>query len=191
MKKTILSLILSTTTLFGFGQITTSTISGVVKGAKNEVLAGATVHAIHVPTGTEYKSVANKSGVYVLPAVRVGGPYTIHVSYVGYKMGEIKDVATALGNTSNVDFSLLDEKAALKEIVVIGTRNNLFSKDRTGASQQFSRRDLQSIPITGARTINAITKYNPLGDGSSFGAQDTRLNNFTIDGSQYLIQIHY
>jgi len=185
MKKTILSLILSTFALVGFGQITTSTISGVVKNEKNEVLVGASIHAIHVPTGTEYKSVTNKSGVYVLPAIRVGGPYTIHASFVGYKMGEVKDVATALGNTSNVDFSLTDEKAALKDVVVTGTRNNLFSKDRTGASQQFTRRELQSIPITGARTINSITKYNPLGDGSSFGAQDTRLNNFTIDGSQF------
>ena len=114
MKKTILSLILSVFVLVGFGQITTSTISGVVKNEKNEVLVGATIHAIHVPTGTEYKSVANKSGVYVLPAVRVGGPYTIHVSYVGYKMGEVKVVATALGSTSNVDFSLLDEKTSLK-----------------------------------------------------------------------------
>ena len=61
----------------------------------------------------------------------------------------------------------------------------MFSKDKTGASQQFGRRELQTIPITGARTINAITKYNPLGDGSSFGAQDSRLNNFTIDGSQF------
>ena len=185
MKKAILSLLLSTFALVGFGQITTSTISGVVKNEKNEVLVGATIHAIHVPTGTEYKSVANKQGVYVLPAVRVGGPYTIHASFVGYKVAEIKDVATALGNTSNVDFSLLDEKTALKDVVVTGTRNNLFSKDRTGASQQFTRRELQSIPITGARTINSITKYNPLGDGSSFGAQDTRLNNFTIDGSQF------
>ena len=185
MKKTILSLILSTFALVAFGQITTSTISGVVKNEKKEVLAGATIHAIHIPTGTEYKSITNKSGVYVLPALRVGGPYTIHVSYVGYKTGEVKDVSTALGNTSNVDFSLLDAKVTLKDVVVTGTRNNTFSKDRTGASQQFSRRDLQSIPITGARTINAITKYNPLGDGSSFGAQDSRLNNFTIDGSQF------
>lgn len=178
-------MILSAFVLFGFGQITTSSISGVVKNEKQEVLAGATIHAIHVPTGTEYKAQTSKSGVYVLPAIRVGGPYTIHVSFVGYKKGEVTDVNTALGITSNVDFVLVDEAKALKEVVVTGNRNNIFSKDRTGASQVFGRRELTSIPITGARTINGITKYNPLGDGSSFGAQDTRLNNFTIDGSQF------
>ena len=85
MKKAILSLILSVSFLFGFSQITTSTISGVVKNEKKEVLAGATIHALHQPTGTEYKSVTNKNGVYVLPAVRVGGPYVIHVSFIGFE----------------------------------------------------------------------------------------------------------
>ena len=185
MKKAILSLILSAFALVGFGQITTSTISGVVKNEKNEVLVGATIHVTHVPTGTEYRSVTNKSGVYVIPAVRVGGPYTIHASYVGFKMGEEKDVNTQLGVTSNVDFKLLSEATALKEVTVTATKSGLFSKEKTGAAQQFTRRELQSIPITGARTIDGITKYNPFGNGNSFGAQDSRLNNFTIDGSQF------
>ena len=185
MKKAILSLALSVFALVGFGQVTTSTISGVVKNEKQEVLVGATIHATHTPTGTQYKSVTNKNGVYVLPAVRVGGPYTIHASFVGFRKGEEKDVNTQLGVTSNVDFTLVDEKVSLKDVVVTGSRNNLFSKDRTGASQQFTRRDLQNIPIAGARTIDGITKYNANGNGSSFGAQDSRLNNFTIDGSQF------
>ena len=185
MKKVILSLLLSVSALVGFGQVTTSTISGVVKNEKQEVLVGAAIHATHTPTGTQYHSITNKSGVYVLPAVRVGGPYTIHVSFVGFRKGEEKDVNTQLGVTSNVNFILIDENQILKEVVVLSTRNNIISKDRTGASQQFSRRDLQNIPITGARTIDGITKYNPNGNGNSFGAQDSRLNNFTIDGSQF------
>ena len=185
MKKVILSLILSAFALVGFGQVTTSSISGVVKNQKNEVLVGANIHVTHLPTGTQYNAVSNKNGVYVLPAVRVGGPYTLHASYVGYKKDEVKDVYTSLGVTSNVDFYLIDETTALNEVVVIANRNSIFSKEKTGASQQFSRRELQSIPIAGARTIDGITKYNPFGNGNSFGAQDSRLNNFTIDGSQF------
>ena len=185
MKKTILSLIFAAFTMVGFGQITTSTISGVVKNEKNEALVGATIHAVHQPTGTEYKTSTNKSGVYVLPAVRVGGPYVIHASFVGFRKGEEKDVNTQLGITSNIDFSLVSEATALKEVVVTSGRVGIFSKERTGAAQQFGRRELTTIPITGARTIDGITKYNPFGNGNSFGAQDSRLNNFTIDGSQF------
>ena len=185
MKKTILSLVFAAFTMVGFGQITTSTISGVVKNEKKEVLVGATIHATHTPTGTEYKTTTNKSGVYVLPAVRVGGPYVIHASFVGFRKGEEMDVNTQLGLTSNVDFILIDETKALKEVVVVGTKSGIFSKEKTGAAQQFGRRELTTIPITGARTIDGVTKYNPFGSGNSFGAQDSRLNNFTIDGSQF------
>ena len=186
MKKAVLMSLLSLfVTIASFGQITTSSLSGVVKNEKGEALAGATVHAVHQPTGSEYRTNTNKSGVYQIPAIRVGGPYIIHVSYVGYKMAELTDINTLLGVTSNIDVVLVSDAKVLSEVTVVGNRNNTFSKDRTGASQQFGRRELQTIPITGARTINGITKYNPFGDGSSFGAQDSRLNNFTIDGSQF------
>ena len=185
MKKAILSLILMTIGFVGFGQVTTSSISGVVKNQKNEVLVGATIQATHVPTGTKYNSATNKNGSYVLPAVRVGGPYIIQATYVGYGKDEVTDVNTQLGVTSNVNFFLMDESIALKEVVVTAGKNSVFSKEKTGAAQQFGRRELTTVPITGARTIDGITKYNPFGNGNSFGAQDSRLNNFTIDGSQF------
>jgi hypothetical protein len=186
MKKTILSLLLTLAIGFsGFAQVTTSTISGVVKSEKGETLPGATVQIVHVPTGTKYGASTNQSGRYVVPAVRVGGPYKVVVSFVGFKQNEQSDVNTSLGVTTNVDVVLVETNTSLKEVVVTGGRNNIFSKEKTGASQQFSRRELQSIPIVGARTIDGITKYNPFGNGNSFGAQDSRLNNFTIDGSQF------
>ena len=183
MRKTVLSLLFMMLAFVGFGQITTSAISGVVVNEKKEVLVGATIHATHLPTGTQYTATANKQGVYVLPAVRVGGPYTIHASFVGYKKGEVTEINTQLGVTSNVDLVLIDEVKSLKEVVI--SSNSAFSKQKTGAAQQFGRRELTSIPITGARTIDGITKYNPFGNGTSFGAQDSRMNNFTIDGSQF------
>ena len=186
MKKTIMMSLLSLfVTIASFGQITTSTLSGVVKNEKGEALVGASVHATHQPTGSEYRAQTNKSGTYTIPGVRPGGPYVVHVTYVGYKMKYVNDVNTELGVTSNVDVVLELNSKTMDAVTVTGVRNNLFSKDKTGASQVFGRRELQSIPITGARTIDGITKYNPFGNGSSFGAQDSRLNNFTIDGSQF------
>ena len=187
MKKTVLLMLLFLTTMFsGFAQVTTSAISGVVKTEDGGTLPGATVQVIHVPTGTKYGATTNQAGKYVIPAVRVGGPYKIVVSFVGFKSGVLDDINTSLGVTTNADLLLVEEATALGEVVVTAApRNGTFSKERTGAAQQFSRRELTSVPITGARTIDGITKYNPFGNGSSFGAQDSRLNNFTIDGSQF------
>ena len=157
-----------------------------MKNEKGEVLAGATVRAKHIPTGTEYGVFTNSLGMYALPAVRVGGPYTIDVTFVGMINQQVTDINTSLGVTSNVNFTMKEGMTSLNEVVIEGSnKGSTFSKERTGAAQQFSRRELQSVPIMGARTIDAITKYNPNGNGSSFGAQDTRLNNFTIDGSQF------
>lgn len=186
MKKTVLLMLLFLTTVFsGFAQVTTSSISGVVKTGDGGTLPGATVQVVHVPTGTKYGTTTNQSGKYVIPAVRVGGPYKVIISFVGFKTNTMEDVNTSLGATTNVDLVLVEEASALNEVVVTANKFGIFSKEKTGAAQQFGRRELTTVPITGARTIDGITKYNPFGNGNSFGAQDSRLNNFTIDGSQF------
>ena len=124
MKKTIMMSLLSFfVTLTSFGQITTSTLAGVVKNEKGEVLVGASVHAVHQPTGSEYRVQTNKSGNYTIPAVRPGGPYVVHVSYVGYKMKEVTDINTSLGLTSNINVVLVEESKTLKEVTVTSGRN--------------------------------------------------------------------
>jgi Carboxypeptidase regulatory-like domain len=168
-----------------FAQVTTSTVSGTVSDKSGTPLIGATVVATHVPSGTRYGTATNASGRYVLPAVRVGGPFSIAVSYTGYEPSTRDGIYTSLGTAANIDFSLEEAGTTLGEVTVVATRSDIFSNDRTGAATTFARNQLASIPTVGSRTINSITKYNPNGNGNSFGAQDSRLNNFTIDGSQF------
>ncbi|MDO9261143.1 MAG: carboxypeptidase-like regulatory domain-containing protein, partial [Flavobacteriaceae bacterium] len=177
-----LTLILFVTTV-SIAQTTSSTIYGVVKDSGGEIVMGANVAVVHLASGTKYFSITNSSGYYNIPAVRPGGPYSVKVSYVGYTTFETNDVYTSLGASTSVNVVLTDDVTSLKEVVISVEGASSFNKDRTGAAQQFSQREVQAIPITGARTIGAITKYNPQGNGSSFGAQDSRLNNFTVDGS--------
>ena len=134
MKKAIMMSLLSLyVTLASFGQITTSALSGVVKNEKGDALVGASVEAVHQPTGSVYRSTTNKSGLYTIPAVRPGGPYVIKVSFVSYKTQEITDVNTQLGLTSNINIVLVDEVKSLQGVTVTSNRNNIFSKERTGA----------------------------------------------------------
>ena len=169
-------------TTLSIAQTTTSTIYGVVKDSSGETVVGATVAVTHVASGTKYYSITNSSGYYNIPAVRPGGPFHVQISYVGFTTFETKEVYTSLGASTAVNAVLSEDITSLKE-VVITIEGSSFNKDKTGAAQQFSKREVQSIPITGARTMAAITKYNPNGNGSSFGGQDSRLNNFTVDGS--------
>lgn len=184
-KKILMSFLTFFVAITTWAQITSSSFSGVVKNQKGESLSGASVEVTHLPTGTIYKAFSSKSGAYNVPAVKPGGPYSIKVSFVGYKPETAENLETSLGVTLNQDFALEESSTQLQEVKVLGNKNSIISKDRTGATQQFSKAQLQTMPITGARTIDGITKYNPMGDGRSFGAQDSRLNNFTIDGSQF------
>ncbi len=108
MKKTVLSLLFMMLAFVGFGQITTSAISGIVTNEKKEVLVGASIHATHLPTGTQYTATANKSGVYVLPAVRVGGTNTPAFS-VTRTSGQTLTTATTTKIQGNIE--LLDSNS--------------------------------------------------------------------------------
>ncbi len=171
----------------GFSQVTKSSISGIVKSEKGATIPGASVLVVHTPTGTKYSTSCDFDGSYAVPAIRPGGPYTVKVTFMGYKTAEVNEINANLGSNVTVNVVLVDELSTLKEVVVKGkSGGSTFSKNRTGASQQFSTREINAVPVVGARSITAITKYNAnAGANGTFGGQDSRSNNFTIDGSVF------
>src|ERR1041385_6066012 len=122
VRKLLLTLILTVVTTLGLmAQITTAGISGRVLGVstgKEEALPGATIVATHVPSGTTYGTATVADGRYTIPGMRVGGPYTIKISFVGYKEEVFENLTLNLGVIGILDVKLVEEGTQLEEVVV-------------------------------------------------------------------------
>ncbi len=186
MKKIIL-LFIFLSSIAGHSQVTNSSMNGTVKSLSGERLPGATVEAIHTPTGSKYYATTDVQGGYAIPSLRPGGPYNVKVSFIGYKTAEVTEINAPLGNNITINIVIENEVNALEEVVIKKSNSNsTFSKSRTGASTQFSNRQITAVPVLGSRSINSVTKYSAYaGANGSFGGQDSRANNFTIDGSVF------
>jgi Carboxypeptidase regulatory-like domain len=165
-------------------QVTTGTISGSVKDAKGTDLTGATVEVLHEPSGSVYRSTSGKGGAFNIPSLRIGGPYKVTISFVGFKPEVINEVYVQLGEATKLSVALTDANAALTEVVVTGAvrKGALISKDRKGTSTNINRRLIAALP-TLSRNITDFTKLTPQASGTSFAGQDNRFINFTVDGS--------
>ena len=183
MKKyLLLSIILCLGFYTAFSQVTTSNIRGTVADDQNAPLLGANVVAIHTPTGTKYGAITNEDGRFNLLNLRVGGPYEIMISYVGFKDQLQNDVFLALGKTFNIDVILLTESQALDEVVVVYDRGGTFGSDRTGAETSVGRRELTRLP-TISRSTSDFTRLEPTASAGSFGGRNDQFNNFSLDGA--------
>ncbi len=105
-----------------FAQNTTGNISGSVKADNGEVLVGATITVLHVPTGTVYNAQSRKSGLFDVSNVQPGGPYAITVSYVNYQSEKKEDIYVSLGDVVRVDVILSSKIDKLKEVTVSTTK---------------------------------------------------------------------
>ncbi|PJJ59285.1 TonB-dependent receptor [Hymenobacter chitinivorans] len=179
----LLGFVLFTNGQFAAAQgVTTAAMKGVVLDAKGEPLPGATVVAVHVPTGTPYGTATRSNGQFDLLNLRVGGPYEVKVSFVGYAAYSQANIQLALGKTFEVNVTLAEEGRTLDEVVVKGNRDGIINKDRTGASTNVNNAAIRTLP-TISRSQEDFTRLTPQSSGLSFGGRNSLYNNFSLDGS--------
>ncbi|MDD2797477.1 MAG: TonB-dependent receptor [Bacteroidales bacterium] len=166
-----------------YAQVTTSGISGKVTSG-NESVIGATVVAIHTPSGSMYGAVTNDKGRYSIQGMRVGGPYKITVSYIGYTPIEYTNIQLSLGDDANINANLKESTKDLKEVVVTASKG--VKSAAGGAASNFNQRQIVDAP-TIDRNIYDVAKLSPLVSTSKIGGlsiagSNNRYNSFQIDG---------
>jgi len=182
----ILILLLFLPSLAGAQGITTATLSGRVMDEAGRPLPGATVMARHEPTGVSTGVRSGGDGRYNIAGLRIGGPYEIRVSYIGYRTAIRQDFSLTMGQNLSTDFRLPNDVIESEEIVVTGHRDRILSASNTGTETHVSANEIARLPSI-ARSIQDYTRLAPeaasKAGGQSIAGKNNRLNNFQVDGA--------
>ncbi|SET76225.1 TonB-dependent receptor [Hymenobacter actinosclerus] len=168
-----------------WAQVSTSAMSGIVTDKTGEGLPGATVIAVHTPTNTQYVAPTNSDGRFNIQGMRVGGPYTVRITFVGYQDVTRENLFLTLGQSFRLDVNLSETSTQLKEVVVSGKRNSLINSDQQGSVTAVQREQIERLPSI-TRSLNDFTRLTPqAGPNNAIGGGNSRQNNFTVDGSDF------
>ena len=165
-------------------QVTTSSMSGLVVDENGEPVIGATVVALHIPSGTEYAVATNVSGRFNINGMRTGGPYTVEVSYIGMTTQQFNDLYLKLGEPTELNVEMATG-TEIEAISIVGS--NVFAASKTGAADNFSLEKVEAMPTIN-RSVYDIVKLTPQASvnkngGMSFAGSNNRYNSFQIDGA--------
>ena len=183
MKKLLTLFIFFFTCSLSFSQVTTSSIKGVVSDETSSGFPGANVVVFHTPTGTTYGAATDIDGRFNLVNLRVGGPYTVTVSYIGYTTTTFPNVYLTLGKTEVLSLSMIPDSQQLDAVVITASNTKgVFGSDRTGAETNVGRKELTTLP-TISRSASDFTRLEPTASNGSFGGRNDQYNNFSLDGA--------
>jgi len=164
--------------------VTTSSIRGVITDEGSTPLIGVNVSAVHEPTGTFYGSSTDVNGAFRIDNMRVGGPYTVTATYVGF--GEVisNNISLRLGEPYTYDITMGDAALQLDEVLVTAKAGSIGKN--SGSSTQISEDDIEAMPTLN-RNINDFLRLTPqassTGGGISFAGTNNRYNAIYVDGA--------
>ncbi|HZH72470.1 MAG TPA: TonB-dependent receptor, partial [Mariniphaga sp.] len=165
-------------------QVTTSGMNGFITSDQGERLPGATVVAVHEPSGTQYGTITNSEGKFNLQGMRPGGPYKVDISFIGYSTKTYTDIRLYLGEAFVLDVVLDESTVDVGEVLIVGRKASAFQTDKTGATTNISNEQMTAMPSIN-RSISDIARISPYANGLSFAGGDGRSTNFTVDGANF------
>jgi hypothetical protein len=180
----LVCLLLTATLSWGQGA-TTSAMSGTITDTQGQVLPGATVIAIHTPTNTQYVAPTNAEGRFNMQNMRVGGPYSVRVTFVGFQDFNRTGIVLTLAENFRLDVKLGEGATQLTEVTVSGRQDPIMNADRTGAATTIQRQQIERLPTIN-RSLAEITRLTPQASvGGGFAGRNNLYNNITIDGAVF------
>jgi len=168
-------------------QVTTATLSGIVKDAKGAALASATITVEYPDAGIKLNLITKADGRFTVPNLRVGGPYKVTVNHVSYKEAAESNIFLELGLNNTIEF-ILQEKTNELGVVTVSAQSRIFDNKRTGASTNISNRQIRTLPTINRSAddyLRLTPSASPTYNGLSFAGRNGQYNNFSLDGAVF------
>ncbi len=74
--------------------------------ADSRPVEGARITAVHTPSGTQYIGVTRADGKFNIPGMRIGGPYAVSASMIGFARQSRDDITVSLGAAADLVFKM-------------------------------------------------------------------------------------
>src|SRR5688572_4618739 len=168
-------------------QVTTATLSGLVKDSKGTPLASATVTVEYPDAGIKLGLITKADGRFTVPNLRVGGPYKVTINHVSHKEAVENNVFLELGLNNTIEFTLQEKTTELGGVTVT-SQSRIFDNKRTGASTNISNRLIKALPTIN-RSADDYLRLAPSAsatyNGLSFAGRNGQYNNYSLDGAVF------
>ena len=169
--------------LFSQGS-TSSSLSGMVIDADGAELPAATVLALHESSGITKGTTTRLDGRYNIPNLRVGGPYTVTVKYLGFEDVVYNDVYLSLGKDRIINTTMRESSVELGVIEIVA--GGILGSERSGAETTIGSEEIRTIPTINRQIedfVRLTPQANVTGQGISIANTNNRYNSIFIDGA--------
>jgi len=170
--------------LFSQG-ITTGSIQGRITDSNSTTIGRCVVIAVHISSGTKYATISQDDGRFSLANVRVGGPYTIVVTNMGFEPYEITDAHVGLGEVLTLNIQLKDKTFLLQEVVIkVDSKNNILNSKKNGAGTVIDRNSINNLPSI-SRSLKDFTRLSPQAGAQGMLGKGSKSNFISVDGAAF------
>ena len=111
--------------------------------------------------------------------MKVGGPYKVVVTFVGYQEAVQEDIYLQLNKTMDLKFTIVETAVEMEGVEITYQQDDIINSDRTGSMTNVSEDQINRMP-TIKRSQRDLTRLTPQSDGNSFGGRNNLYNNLSM-----------
>ena len=160
-------------------QTTTGELTGRINDASGQIVAGATVTALHAGTGTSRTATTNAVGEFTLTLLQPGR-YTVTAERTGFKKAARENVEVLVGSRQTLILQL--EVGNVAETVTVSAAAPLVDTTRSDLSGVVSSSEISALPILNRTFANLSIVMPEARPAGNFDPTKTRVGNVAMNG---------